>query len=50
MILHLTRADSSIEFPRLFSENGAFLMLNDWLENRDFALKQGAHDGVQRNP
>jgi hypothetical protein len=42
MILRLTRMDSSIDFPRLFSENGALLIVNDWLEDQDFALKQMA--------
>jgi hypothetical protein len=39
MILRLTRTDSSIAFPLSFGENGAFLVLNDWLEDQDFALK-----------
>jgi hypothetical protein len=39
---HISFADSSIDFPRLFNENGASLMLSDWLEGQDFALKQRA--------
>jgi hypothetical protein len=40
MILSLTHADSSIDFSSLFGENGVFLVLNDWLKDQEFALKQ----------
>jgi hypothetical protein len=42
IMLRLTRPDSSIDSPRLFSENGAFWMLNDCSEDQGFALKQRA--------
>jgi hypothetical protein len=42
MILRLARTDSSIDFLRLFSENSAFLMLNDWRKDQGLALKQMA--------
>jgi hypothetical protein len=42
MIHRLTHPDSSIDFPSLFGEKGAFLMLNDCQEDQGFALKQRA--------
>jgi hypothetical protein len=46
MILCLARTDSSMDFPRLFSENGVFLMLNAWWEDHDFVLKQRATEAL----
>jgi hypothetical protein len=45
-ILRLARTNSSIGFHDLFSENGVFLVLNDWLEDQGFVLKQRATEAL----
>jgi hypothetical protein len=47
MVLQLLCTDASgCDFLWLFSTNGTFLLLNDWLDNEDFAVKQKAAEAI----